>query len=350
MEQQRMNWTPVGVLILAGILAFAFPGYAQNDPGTSGAGQETPEELLKTCRELVQMRNLGKAESFCNRVIDKGGTLAAEAQDLKKRILTLRDCSHNYQDALTFISQRLCVQANEARQKMQPLCSDFSGLGTLDSLLRSQCPAPQRPAELDNGIARFNKGDYRGAQKIFEDLLPAHADLPELQSYHQRAKVEILVEDYKAAVKRGEAERANGLLTELIEQAPEDHRIPRLKAQLQFSSEAKPKDREKNQVAAQDTLLDNAIHEFYAGHFSQADQMLDQYLGQPSKNKPLAYFFRGAIACTDYFLNGAKDQQKQTLAHDFFSKARQADAKFTPPRVYISPKIIDVYEKTAAGS
>jgi DNA-binding transcriptional MerR regulator len=350
MEQQRMNWTPVGVLILAGILAFAFPGYAQTDSGTSDAGQETPEELLKTCRELVQMRNLGKALAYCNRVIDKGGTLASDAQELKKQILTRRNCEENYKSAMALSYRRLCPQAIEIRQKMQQSCSDFSGLDTLDTVLQSQCPAPQRPPELDEGIGLFKKRDYRGAQKVFEGLKATHPDLIELQTYLQNTEVEISVENCKAYLKHGDSGLASEQLKKLTELAPEDPRVDKLRAQLQLLSGSRQRDQGKNRGGADDALLAEAIHEFYAGHFSQADQMLDQYLGQPSKNKSLAYFFRGAIACTDYFLSGAKDEQKQTRAHDFFSKARQADAKFTPPRDYISPKIIDVYEKTAAGS
>jgi len=133
--------------------------FAQTGRGAPGAGQETPEELLRTCRELVQSLYLGKAESYCNRVIDKGGTLVAEAQELKKQILTLRNCEQYYSNVMFFGSRRSCPQAIEFRQKMQQSCSDFSGLDTLDRLLQSQCPEPQSPPGPDQLKALFDKSD-----------------------------------------------------------------------------------------------------------------------------------------------------------------------------------------------
>lgn len=346
---QRMKWNTYGIAILGGILALAPCVYAQNETGPSVAGQENPADLLKTARELIQAHKLGEAEELCNRLVDKGGSLAADAQNLKKQILALRTCEQDYQRALALSSRRECPQAIDIRQKMQQLCPDYSGLTFLERTLQSRCPAPPRPPELDEGIKLFDKGDYHGAQKIFEGLQPNHPDLTELQSYLQKTTVEILVESCTASLKRSDAGKANEELKKLAELAPEDQRIPGLRAQLQRLSETKQRDQGKDRTSARDTLLDEAIHEFYAGRFLQADRLLDQYLGQPSKYKSLAYFYRGAIACTDYFLTGAKDEQKQMRARDFFSKARQADGKFSPPRDYISPKIIEVYEKTAAG-
>jgi len=344
MDRQQMNWVSCGVLILTGILALAPLARAQNDSG----GQENPAALLKTAKELIQAHKLTQAEEICNRLLDKGGTLAAEAQELKQKILAQRTCEQDYTSVLSLISYHECPQARDVRQKMQQLCPDYAGLDILDRTLLSRCPAPQRPPELDAGIELFHKGDYRRAQKVFEALQPAHPDLPELQTYLQKTEVELLVENYKASLKRGDAGLAHEQFNKLTESAPDDPRIPKLRAQL--PSLSPPKDQGKDRATANEALLDDAIHEYYAGHFSQADQLLDQFLGQPSRHKSLAYFYRGAIACTDYFLTGAKDEQKQSVARDFFSKAHQADGKFAPPRDYISPKIIEVYEKTAAGS
>jgi len=350
MERERMKWNTYGVAILAGILALAPCVYAQNDSGASGAGQENPADLLKKARELIQARKLGEAEDLCNRLVDKGGSLAADAQDLKKQILTLRTCEQDYHRALGLSSQRDCAQAIDIRQKMQQLCPDYSGLAILDSSLQSRCPAPQRPPELDQGIELFNKRKYSEAEALFASLQSRYPNSPEIQSWVQKTRVELSVPEIKASEKRGDLGQAREQLEKLAELAPEDNRIPRLREELQRLSETKQGDQGKDRTSARDALLDDAIHDFYAGQLLEADRLLDQYLGQPSKYKSLAYFYRGAIACTDYFLTGAKDEQKQTRARDFFSKARQANGKFTPPRDYISPKIIEVYEKTGAGS
>jgi hypothetical protein len=350
MEQERMKWNRCGVAVLAGTLALAPFVYAQNDTGASGAGQENPAALLKTAKELIQAHKLSQAEELCNRLVDKGGTLAADAQELKKQIAALRTCEQDYARALNLSSHRECAQAIDIQHSMQQLCPDFSGVAFLESTLRSRCPAPQRPAELDQGIELFNQQKYSEAEELFASLQPRYPNFPEIESWLQRTRVELLVPEIKASEKRGDLGQAREQLQKLAELAPEDSRIPELRTEIQRLSRPKQADQGKDRAGARDTLVDDAIQEFYAGHFLQADQLLDEYLGQPGKYKALAYFYRGAIVCTDYFLTGAKDEQKQALARDFFSKARQADRKFTPPEKFISPKIIAVYDKTAAGS
>jgi len=347
MRQVRITWNTRGVVILAGILALAPCVYAQSEAGAPGGGQDNSALLIKA-RELYHAKNLDAAESYCDRLVDKGGTLAAEAQELKKLIGSWRGCEQDAQRALHSAIAGACPDALAGRERIQKQCPDYP-VATLDSTLKSRCPAPQRPPELDQGIDLFNKRKYSEAEALFASLQSRYPNFPEIQSWLQKTRVELLVPEIKASEKRGDLGQAREQLEKLVELAPEDNRVPKLQKTLQGLSETKHTDQAKDRASALDALLNDAIREFYAGQFPQADQSLDEYLGQAGKYKSLASFYRGAIVCTDYFLTGANDAQKQARAIDFFSKAR-ADGRFTPPEKFISPKIIAVYQKTAAGS
>ncbi len=220
---------------------------------------------------------------------------------------------------------------------------------------QAKCPPAAPLATLDQGVTLFNKRDYRKALTFFEGMQSANPNSAQVQNWIQRAKeklgaqVEQSVRNIEASLRGNDLGRAKEQLTRLEKLAPQDDRIPKLRAKLQPLPSPRQTGQQEDRAGAQD-LLEYAIREFYADHFPHADQLLEQYMGQSGKYKALAYFYRGAIVCTDYFLTGAKNQQKESLAREFFSKARQADGRFTPPRDWISPKIIEIYDKTTAGS
>jgi hypothetical protein len=347
MERKRMKWNTYGVAILAGILALPSGLYAQNSSGPPGATQDAA--MLQRAREYFKQSKLTEAESLCESLMGSN-TVGLEARNLCEEIKTRRECVGDATRALPLINGGTCAEALEILRNIHQRCPDYRAVDVLDNRAQVQCPTPQRPPALDEGIALFYKHKYSEAEALFADLQPKYPSLVEIQDYLRKTRVELLVPKIKASRKRGDFGQAKELLTKLDELAPDDTRIPRLRAELQRSPANQESHQEEDHGSKQDALLQDAIRKFYNGDFPRADQLLERYLGQPGKYAALAYFYRGAIVCTDYFLTGAKDEQKQTRARDFFSKARQSDGKFTPPQAYISPKIIGVYDKTATGS
>jgi hypothetical protein len=347
MERDQVKWHVNGIAILAGILALAAALYAQNNSGPPGAAREEAANLQRA-GEYFKQNKLTEAENLCESLVGSI-TVGAKAQALCDKVKNWRECEADAGSALRFMNRGACPEALEILRSIHQRCPEYP-LDLLDSRAQLLCPTPQRPPGLDEGIALFKKHKYTEAEAVFAGLQPKYPSLVEIQNYLRTTRVELCVQSFKAALKRHDLGQAKELITKLEESAPDDTRIPKLRAELQGAPAVQETRREKDQNSSQDALFEEALQEYYNGDFPRADQLLEQYLGQPGKYAALAYFYRGAIVCTDYFLTGAKDEQKQTHARDFFSKARQADGKFTPPRGSISPKILGVYDKTASGS
>jgi hypothetical protein len=212
-------------------------------------------------------------------------------------------------------------------------------------------PGPaEPPPDLSKGIKLFEKGDYRKALDFFQGISTSGQKSPELQDWIQKAEVELLVHDIESSLRHGDLTRAKEQLAQLATLAPQDSRLAKLQARLPSSIDNRQSDQGDNRAGAKDAALLNALREFYAGHLQHADELLDQYVREEGNRKALAYFYRGAILCTSDFLNGASDTEKEKQARDFFSKAHRADPRFSPSGDWISPRIIEIYKNTAAGS
>lgn len=269
-----------GIAILAGILALVSPLYGQEGTGPAGVNQADVADL-KRANEFFRTSRLDDAESICERLVNKGGTVGTHAQALLERVKARRVCQQDAIRVVGLSSKGECQQAMEILQGIRQQCPDYPGL---DSLAADQARC-----------ASFS---------------PTPASPP----------------------------------------APHEERVPKPSAEPEAAPRTRQTAHDQGRASTQDTLLEDAIREFYAGNLPRADKLLEQYVGQRANLRALAYFYRGAIACADYFLTGANNQQKEALAREFFSKARQADRRFTPPSDYISPKIIEIYEKEAGGS
>ncbi len=352
MNRRRAKRMASGIAVLAGIFTLAFPMCGHVIAAQTGTQQDA--EDLRKAREYFQASKLDQAEKICNSLVDKdkGGTVADQAGKLLDQIKSRRACEQDARKAVVLGTD--CPQVNQLLGGIRQRCPDYPGFDSLQRTVGAQCvnrPWPPEPApNLDKGITLFKKGDYRKALEFFETLQSSGQNSATLQNWIQKTKAELLVRDIDASLRHGDVGRAKEQLANLVTLVPQDDRIPRLQAKLPSSPGTRQTGQDDNRAGAKDALLLNALREYYAGHLQRADQLLEQYVGHEGNHKALAYFYRGAILCTDDFLTGAKDQEKQRQAREFFSKARQADGRFSPSGDWVSPKIIAIYEKTAAGS
>lgn len=309
---KRSRWN--SVVILAAILASVPALYpqAQKDTGQPAASQSDVNEL-SNARELFETNHLDEAKSICDRLVDKGGNIGDQARQLEEKIRTRSASMQDFEQAVALINRGECPPALDLLKKIRQSDPGYAvkNVNAQESRCQSASPAPGPGPSLDSGKKLLRDGKYRQALAYFQSQLAAYPNSQELQ-------------DLMATTKRFEDDRKK-------------------------TSEAEVKQADRDR-AAHDALLMDAIGEFYKGNLSHADQLLEQYLSQPGGDDARAYFFRGAVACTEYFLTGAKDDQKEALARDWFAKARQADARFSPPGDYVSPKIVKIYQESGAGS
>lgn len=332
--------------------------------GSEAAGAN-PEDYanLQKAKEYFKTSNLGMAESICKVLVGKGGAIAVEAQALLDQIEARRSNQQEAVRALQLIGRRQGQQAMSILREIQQRDPNYPGLNSLIGQAEQAggTPAPTQPPgqNLEDGRKLFEQRRYGEALTFFQSAQFSNRGSSEIQDWIQKveekleeqrkqAQLDRLVEDIKALLRRNEFGRAKILVDRAQKLAPDDERIQKLLEQA-LAGLRQPGTAE-DPAAVREALLEDAIRDFYAGRFSHADQLLQQYIGESGKHAALAYFYLGAIVCTDYFLTGEKDQQKQAHAREFFSKGRQADAQFTPPRDWISPKIVEMYQRLTAGS
>ena len=96
-----------------------------------------------------------------------------------------------------------------------------------------------------------------------------------------------------------------------------------------------------------ESVLADALTEYYAGQFERAETDLQRYL-QQYPGSALGQFYLGVCRLTRYYIAPEKSRPPELLAQAqaSFRLARQS-AGFTPPEKYVSPKILQVYAATA---
>lgn len=340
------------MLPIAGFCILTLTIWGQNLVAQSGA-QGDAEDLRKA-REYFQSSKLDEAEKICSSLMDKdkGGTVADLAGKLLDQIKSRRICQDDAKKAL--VPGIDCPEVEKFLGGIRERCPDYPGLDTIRRAAGASCvnrPGPPvPPPDLDKGIKLYKKGDYRRALDFFEALQTSGQKFPEVQEWIQKTEVELLVRDIEASLRHGDVSRAKDQLSKLEELAPQDDRIHRLQAKLPSSAGITQTSQVSKGSSANDDLLLSALREFYAGHLPHADQMLEQYVATEGNHKALAYFYIGAILSTEDFLTGTKDLEKEKQAREFFSKARQADRRFSPSGDWVSPRIIQIYNSTSAGT
>lgn len=302
MQMRCMKLNAYGIVLFVCILAFSPRLCGQDESRPVGSSPQGASDL-QTAREYFEAGNLDAAERICESLAGKGGPVASDAQALLQRIKSWRACEQDANRTLSLMAGRECAEANAVLLTIKQQCQGYPARMLDTEAMRLCPPAPPTP-ELGKGESLFEERRYCQAEDYFESKLSINADSAELQNWIQNSKE-------RCYVQRSEQST-------------------------------------RSKKAAQDALLLGAIREFYSGHFSHADDLLQQYVREPGDQRALAYFYEGAIACTDYYLSGAKDRQKQARAREFFLKTSQVNGYFTPPREWISPKIVDMYEKAIA--
>jgi len=101
-------------------------------------------------------------------------------------------------------------------------------------------------------------------------------------------------------------------------------------------------------TAASDLQL--GIGEFYAGNYSKAEDLLNQYINSRGKRAEVACFYLGASVYTRLVLSNGNDPAAGQQAKNWFSKGHKLNPRFSPPKDWISPKIIGLYDQVAHGS
>ena len=92
-------------------------------------------------------------------------------------------------------------------------------------------------------------------------------------------------------------------------------------------------------------ILRAGLQGYFEGRWDDAERDLSDYLNKNGSKRALAFFFRGATRSTRYYLSGQKDQPQKDLALADFRALKEHAAQFDPPRKFVSPQILAIYNE-----
>lgn len=336
---------------------------AGEGPGASQQDYDT----LELAKRHIQANNHDKARPLLEGLIGKGSSLAAEAKKYLDHIDLRSKSDELMQQGIRAVGQRRYEEALNTFQKVQAQDPGYPKLNywipeAQRGLSRSPQPAQATDAaSLERGKSLFSAKSYSAALEAFRQAQSGRPDSVEIPSWIQKTEAAMaeatrqerrdrMVNDARALLRKKDYARARVQLLRASASAPNDEEIVRLLAQAQAGmkqSGQAPTAEERSAALA--VLLEDGVRQFYAGNFPETRRLLEQYVKENGKNLVLAYFYLGAVASTEFFLEGEKDREKEALARQLFAKGRRADKRFEPPREWISPKIVGLYERTAAA-
>jgi tetratricopeptide (TPR) repeat protein len=329
--------------------------------GASAASQQDYDNL-EQAKRYFKANSYDKAKPMFDVLLGKGGTLAAEAKKYLDQIELHNSSAALMQAGITALRQRRYQDALDTFMKVRQQDPDYPGLASNISQAqaagaKAAASAPAAP-NLQRGKTLFEEKDYAGALKFFRDLQTSSPDSAEIQGWVRKAEAAVeeeqraarlgkLLNEGRGFLRRKEYAQAENRFRRALAMEPDDEDIRKLLSQAVAG--VKETGQAEDRSAIQAALLDEGIRAFYKGDFRRAGEALEQYAAERGRHSALAYFYLGAIAGTEYFLGGEKDSKKAARAEALFAESRKASSQFQPPRDWVSPKIITMYQKVAAG-
>ena len=333
-------------------------------PAAAAPASQQDYANLKLATQYFKAQNYAKAKPLFEMLLGKGGTLAAEAKKYLDQIDLRSKSNELLRQGMQAFRQRRYQGALDIFQKIQQQDPGYPGLETWISraygaMGKTPLPAGDSAA-LARGKALFAEKKFPAALKTFRELEFSRPDSPEIQDWIQKTQAAIaeekkrdrlarMVKGARAQLRRKDYLRARTQLRRALVLSPNNKEISNLLAQAEAGMKRSGQTADAADRSAElAAYLENGIREFYGGNFGETTRLLDQYVQENGKHAALAYFYLGALICTEYFLEGEKDGDKQLQARELFAKSRQANEQFEPPREWVSPKIIALYEKAAS--
>jgi len=102
------------------------------------------------------------------------------------------------------------------------------------------------------------------------------------------------------------------------------------------------------QELADEAPLRQGLAAYFEGKYDEAERELGEYIDNHGRKLALAYFFRGAVHASRYYLLGERDAQQKELALADFRAMQKGGRQFRPPKEYVSPKIFSLYSQAGA--
>lgn len=336
----------------------------ESAPATSAASEKQDFEMLDKAKKLYEAKS-PQAKRLFETLVGKPHT-DAEARKYLKLIEIHENNQKRFQQGMRALIYKRGQEALDIFTQIQQQEPDYPGLAAhisdAQKLVGASATAP-RPADsgLDRAKNLFAQRDFTGARSLLREMQAARPESAETRDLLRKVddaiaeekkveKFDRLVKEADGLLRRKDYPAAEQRLRSALHLVPDDadaqEMLKRAREGMRRTGQAPAAE---DRSAALATQLENALRGFYAGNFGETTRALEQYLAENGKQKALACFYLGAVAGTEYYLGGGKDKTRAAAAHNYFARSRESNARFEPPRDWVSPKIIAMYENRTAA-
>jgi tetratricopeptide (TPR) repeat protein len=215
----------------------------------------------------------------------------------------------------------------------------------------------------DEAVKAFNEKRYSAASAGFQELTRkggVHA--ADAQSYLRqidstRTQDTAVREEARKAARTGQDPKQ--VAQQFVAEAQTEMAGKRYVAAVEKLKAAEildPANREAQSMLSQveeladEQPLRQGLQAYFEGKYDDAEQHLGEYVASHGRKLALAYFFRGAVHASRYFLSGQKDTQQKDLALSDFRALPKYAKSFQVPKDFVSPKILDLYSQAVKAT
>lgn len=357
--------------------------------GGGGGGASDEAARLQSARGAFNAKNFPQAKSLASPLAARPGPIGEAAKKLIEDIDRIERNNQFFQQATLAVRNKRMDQACERLVQIEATDAAFPGLKELKTqaggcpvaaVVTPPVPAqpskntpanvnsknvvappatpPRAPAEPDSGKDPL-RADYENAMKLIENarfqdaekvLVKIRSANPEYKdvdaqlasvreeikkitqgSIDQRFSQSINLA--KSAYERGDFQAAMGRVNTAAGLKAKDSDVETWRSRVQAAIESENKD------------LIAAIDAYYTGHYTDARQLLTNFLkrGHSARIAAVARFYSGAAAASEFFLTGSIDQAKKEDAKRAFALAVKDLPTFAPDWNSVSRKIQSLY-------
>jgi TolA-binding protein len=314
-------------------------------------------------QQAVQLFTEGKddeAAKHFSQIAQGKGTHAEDARGYLQRIKDRREDSTWYR-AVDLFTKNDSAGARPLFEEVVKMNGKHAGeaQGYLDKL--SAREGEERA--FNEAVKAFNEKRYSAASSAFQQLIDkGGSHVSEAQAYMKRIdstrkedtavreeakKVTQAGRDPKQVAQQFVAEAQTAIANKQYVSAVE---------KLKTAELLDPANRDAHSMLSQaeqlveEQPLRQGLTAYFEGKYDDAEQHLGEYVDNHGRKLALAYFFRGAVHASRYFLSGQKDTRQRDLAFSDFRALPKSSQNFQPPKTFVSPKILDLYAQAVKAT
>ncbi len=309
-------------------------------------------------QQAVQLFNEGKDEEAVKHFTQIAQGKGARAEDARAYLQRIKD---RREDSTWYRAVDLFTKNDFAGAR--PLLDEVVKMngkhaGEAQGYLEQVSAKEGEQHSFDEAVKAFNEKRYAAASSAFQQLInKGGSHVSEAQAYLKRIdstrKEDMAVrEEAKKVTQTGRDPKqvAQQFVTE-AQTAIANKQYVSAAEKLKTAELLDPENRDARSMLSQaeqlveEQPLRQGLAAFFEGKYDAAEQHLGEYIDNHGRKVALAYFFRGAVHASRYFLSGQKETQQRDLAFSDFRALPESGQNFHPPETFVSPKILDLYSQ-----